>query len=79
MIPFYQNRADCLCRKIVRASGNPMTLGQLMTCLDIFRDVGLLSVHRMHKYISITLTPGESKADLNGSQTLQRLLHAKES
>ncbi|MGN1015361.1 MAG: single-stranded-DNA-specific exonuclease RecJ [Faecousia sp.] len=69
----------CLCRKLVRASGNPMTLGQLMTCLDIFQDVGLLSVHRMHKYISITLTPGESKADLNGSQTLQRLLHAKES
>ena len=69
----------CLCRKIVRASGNPMTLGQLMTCLDIFRDVGLLSVSRMHKYISITLTPGKSKADLNGSQTLQRLLQAKES
>ena len=69
----------CLCRKLVRASGNPMTLGQLMTCLDIFQDVGLLSVHRMHKYISITLTPGEGKADLNGSQTLQHLLHAKES
>ena len=69
----------CLCRKIVRASGNPMTLGQLMTCLDIFRDVGLLSVCRMHKYISITLTPGKSKTDLSGSQTLQRLLQAKES
>ena len=74
-----QESPICLCRKIVRATGNPMTLGQLMTCLDIFRDVGLLSVCRMHKYISITLTPGKSKADLNGSQTLQRLLQAKES
>ena len=33
----------------------------------------------MHKYISITLTPGKSKTDLSGSQTLQRLLQAKES
>ena len=74
-----QESPICLCRKIVRASGSPMTLGQLMTCLDIFRDVGLLSVSRMHKYISITLTPGENKADLSESQTLQRLLHAKES
>ena len=69
----------CLCRKIVRWSGRPMSLGQLMTCLDIFADVGLLQTQRMHKYISIHLTPGPQKADLNESETLQRLLHAKES
>ena len=69
----------CLCRKIVRWSGRPMSLGQLMTCLDIFADVGLLQTQRMHKYISIRLTPGPQKADLNESETLQRLLHAKES
>ena len=50
-----------------------------MTCLDIFGDVGLLQAQRMHKYISIRLTPGPQKADLNESETLQRLLHAKES
>ena len=69
----------CLCRKIVRWSGSPLSLGQLMTCLDIFRDVGLLQTRRLHKYISIHLTPGPQKADLNESQTLQRLLQVKES
>ncbi len=69
----------CLCRKIVRWSGQSMSLGQLMTCLDVFRDVGLLQTHRMHKYITIRLTPGPQKADLSASQTLQRLLQAKES
>ena len=74
-----QESPICLCRKIVRWSGRPMSLGQLMTCLDIFRDVGLLQTHRQHKYITIHLTPGPQKADLNESETLQRLLRAKES
>ena len=74
-----QESPICLCRKIVRWTGKPMSLGQLMTCLDIFRDVGLLDVARHHKHITIRLTPGSEKADLNTSQTMQRLLKAKES
>ncbi|HBK26732.1 MAG TPA: single-stranded-DNA-specific exonuclease RecJ [Clostridiales bacterium] len=74
-----QESPMCLCRKIVRWSGKPLNLGQMLTCLDIFRDVGLLTVQRQHKYVSIRLTPGEGKADLTQSQTMQRLLHAKES
>ncbi len=74
-----QESPVCLCRKIVRWSGKPLNLGQMLTCLDIFRDVGLLTVQRQHKYVSIRLTPGEGKADLSRSQTMQRLLHAKES
>ena len=69
----------CLCRKIVRWSGTSLSLGQLMTCLDVFRDVGLLQTRKLHKYISIHLTPGPRKADLTESQTLQRLLQVKES
>ena len=69
----------CLCRKIVRWSGQPLSLEQLLTCLDIFREVGLLQAHRQHKNITILLTPGSTKADLNTSPTMQRLLHAKES
>ena len=49
-----------------------------MACLDIFQDVGLLQLHRMHKYIAITLTPGQNKADLSESRTMQLLLRAKE-
>ena len=46
-----------------------------MTCLDIFRDGGLLQQQRLHKYISIRLTRGTQKADLTQSATMQRLLH----
>ena len=69
----------CLCRKIVRWSGTPLSLQQMLTCLDIFADVGLLQSQRLHKYITIHLTPGAEKADLTRSQTMQILLHAKES
>ncbi len=69
----------CLCRKIVRWTGRPLSLGQMMTCLDIFRDVELLEVQRVHKNLRIHLTPGNTKADLNNSQTMQRLLQVKES
>ncbi len=77
--PIIQESPLCLCRKIVRWSDRQLSLGQMMTCLDIFRDVGLLNIRRYHKYIAIELTPGTGKADLNESQTLQRLLRAKES
>ena len=77
--PSIQESPICLCRKIVRWSGMPLSLGQLMTCLDIFRDVGLLQSKRHHKYLILTLTPGSEKADLNESATLQLLLRAKES
>ena len=68
----------CLCRKIVRWSGTALSLGMLLTCLDIFADVGLLQIQRQHKYILIQPTPGEKKADLARSQTMQILLRAKE-
>ena len=69
----------CLCRKLVRWSGKPMSLGQMLACLDIFRDVGLLEMQKLHKYITIRLTPGSEKADLRDSETLRQLLQAKES
>jgi len=69
----------CLCRKIVRWSGCPLRLGQLLTCLDIFADVELIEIQRLHKYIIIRLNPTTEKADLNKSRTMQRLLAAKES
>ena len=69
----------CLCRKIVRWSGLPLSLGQLMICLDIFADVGLLTLQQHHRHLSITLTAFDGKADLNQSQTMQQLLQAKES
>ena len=69
----------CLCRKIVRWSGLPLNLGQLLTCLDIFSDVDLLQLQRQHKNIIIRLTADSGKADLNRSRTMQCLLRSKES
>ena len=69
----------CLCRKIVRWSGMPLELGQMLTCLDIFADVELISIERLHKYIVIRLLPRQEKADLSRSATMQRLQAAKES
>ena len=68
----------CLCRKIVRWSNASLNLGMLLTCLDIFADVGLLETQRQQKYITIRLLPCGKKADLGQSQTMQRLLRAKE-
>ena len=68
----------CLCRKIVRWSGSPLDLGRLLVCLDIFADVGLLEVQQQQKSMTIRLIPREDKADLQSSQTMQRLLKAKD-
>ena len=69
----------CLCRKIVRWTGQPLSLGKLLACLDIFADVDLLQIRRLHKYITIRLCSAAAKADLNRSQTMQHLLQRKES
>ena len=69
--------AECLLRKIVRWSGKPMQLGKLLTCLDIFTDVGLVQVEKLHKHLTVTLLPTAQKADLTTSKTMQTLLNVK--
>ena len=59
--PSIQENPICLCRKIVRRSGRPLSVGKLLTCLDIFADVGLLKTRRLHKYIRIDLVPARGK------------------
>ena len=71
--PTVQESPICLCRKIVRWSGRALSLGQLLTCLDIFQEVGLLRQQRQHKDLLLSLTPGTGKADLNQSRTLRLL------
>ena len=68
----------CLCRKIVRFAQLELGLGQLLTCLDIFAEVELLTLDRQHKYLIITLAAPDQKADLSTSPTM-RLLQGKES
>ncbi len=74
-----QQTPICLCRKIVRHTGAPLHLSQLLTCLDIFADVGLLELQRQHKYLNIRLRAASGKADLQSSATMQKLVALKES
>ena len=69
----------CLCRKIVRHSSSPLSLGTLLAALDIFREVGLIDVKTLPKYIIIRTLPTREKADLMSSPTMQKLLTATES
>ena len=73
-----QETPACLCRKLVRRTNLPMTLGQLLTCLDIFADVGLIEITRQHKHMTVRLVPSEGKADLSQSRTIQTLNARKE-
>ena len=74
-----QETPICLCRKIVRWSGTPLSLEKLLTCLDVFSDVGLVEKQHYHKHISIRLVPRQEKADLTQSRTMKHLLAVKES
>ncbi len=69
----------CLCRKVVRWSQKPLDLQDLLVCLDIFADVGLLQLERLHKHLRICLCPDAPKADLTASPTMAKLLSLKES
>ena len=69
----------CLCRKIVRWSQKTLDLQDLLVCLDIFADVGLLRLERLHKHLRICLCPNAPKADLSASATMAKLLSLKES
>jgi len=68
----------CLCRKIVRWADQPLRLEQMLVCIDVFADVGLLQTARLHNDIIIRLLPLREKADLYASRTMQKLLSAKE-
>ena len=70
---------DCLLRKIVRRCGAAMDISQMLVCLDIFRDVNLLQYQRTGKYLKISPLNTREKADLQRSETLQKLLQMKES
>ncbi len=64
----------CLCRKIVRWANKDLNFGQLLVCLEIFSDVGLLEISRSGKYTVLRLSQNPAKRDLNESATMQRLL-----
>ena len=69
---------ECLLRKLVRCTGTPLGLDQLLTCLDIFSEVSLLQLEQHRRTLHIRLLPTSQKADLQQSPTLQALQAMKE-
>lgn len=74
---FLRDEPICLCRKIVRHTGRPLSLSQMLTCLDIFREAGLLTTEREHNQLSISIVPVSGKADLTQCDTMRLLLRLK--
>ena len=74
-----QETPDCLCRKIIRKAQIPLSPEKMLVCLEIFNDVKLLQLQRLNKHLLIQLCSNAQKSDLHNSQTMQKLLQAKES
>jgi single-stranded-DNA-specific exonuclease len=72
--PFINEAPMCLCRKIVRWSGQPLSLEQLMTCLDIFRECGIFDYDINDTDVNIRIMNYQGKADVNGSAVLKTLM-----
>ena len=67
----------CLCRKTVRRWGRALSLSQMMVCLDIFAEAGLLRLERQQNTLYITLLDAGEKKDLSQTHTMQALYRLK--
>lgn len=63
----------CLCRKISRSTGAPCSWIRTRICLDVFDEMGLISLQTRPKYLQITITATDQKVDLDTSTILQGL------
>jgi single-stranded-DNA-specific exonuclease len=67
-----------LARKIARSADMPCSFVRTRVCLDVFEERGLIELERGSRTISIKLTPGPGKVDLQSSAILLRLRNHKE-
>ncbi len=69
-----REQADCLCRKIARSMGQPVSFVRTRICLDVFQECGLLSVSRRQEQYEIRLKDEPAqRVDLNRSPILLAL------
>ena len=64
-------------RKISRYAGIPASFVRTRICLDVFAEQGLIDLRQSGRTISITLTSGGRKVDLDGSRIIMRLKQLK--
>ena len=72
-----QEELSCMSRKIIRASGVPVTMTRARVCLDVFAEQGLIALRRYPKYYSIRITSDGHKVNLDDSPIIRRLKHRK--
>ncbi len=68
-----QEEFTCMARKIVRATGMPLTMGRTRICLDVFAEQGLIRLHHYAKYDEIEITTDGRKVDLDSSPIIRSL------
>ena len=67
-----------LARKIARSANLPCSFIRTRLCLDVLEERGLIQLESGSKLLSIKLTPGPGKVDLQSSAILIRLRKQKE-
>ena len=68
---------DCLARKVARSSGTDCRPVRTRICLDVFHELGLLSLSEHQHQLHITLTSDGRKVDLNQSIIIRKLTQQK--
>ena len=67
-----------MARKIARSANLPCSFVRTRVCLDVLAERGLIQMEQGFRAISIRLTPGSEKVDLQRSAILVRLRNDKE-
>ena len=68
---------SCLSRKVTRYAGTPCRPGRTRVCLDVFHELGLLSLTEHQRQLQITLTSDGRKVDLDQSAIIRKLKQRK--
>ena len=66
-----------LSRKIARSAGLPVSFVRTRICLDVLAERGLIQLESGTHMMTIRLTPGPGKVDLENSAILLRLRNQK--
>ena len=69
--------SDCLTRKVSRYAGTPCRPARTRICLDVFHELGLLTLSEHQQMLQITITSDGKKVDLDQSVIIRRLKKQK--
>ncbi|MEA4965999.1 MAG: single-stranded-DNA-specific exonuclease RecJ [Oscillospiraceae bacterium] len=72
-----QDTCTCLSRKVARYAGVPCRPGHTRICLDVFRELGLLSLSEHQRQLHIIIASDGRKVNLDQSEIIKRLKKRK--